>query len=361
MKFKFLFAISLITLLMSSCAKEAIILPVDTPAVEDESFALNIQSQLQELDVQLHQLQESRKVKGYADLETFEKLMAQEDKLMEQILENKEKMTSGNIIYVPGDYPHLGSALNNAAQPGDIIIVEAASYDYDFGEVIVQNHTDVRILADDSNGPVIITGRFRYQNSSNILVRGFTVHPNEFQNQAFWTGGSIQHGMRIIGNAVDFLVNVPFDMNRFECQGVSMKGDNYFIKNNTFIVDGDFTEYGINMEGDGNLIKGNRCEGTQIPSGNSSGIRIEGTGCLVKRNECMSAEEGVRIDGGSDNCMVVQNECTNNNIYGIFVAGTNTIVNDNMAMNNGTCDIFASAAATGSTESGNTANCIQGF
>ena len=354
MKIKFVFVIGLISLLMSSCAKEEVILPADTPTVEDESFALNIQSQLQELDVQLHQLQESKRVKGYTDMETFEKLMEQEDKFMEQILENKEKMTSGNIIYVPGDYPHPGAAIN-AAQAGDIIIVGSGTYD--FGEVIVQDITDVRILAEDNDGPVIIKGRFRYQNSTNVLVRGFTVHPNDLQSHAFWTGGSIQHGMRIVGNFVDYNHEEPF-MPHNQSEGVSMKGDNYFIKNNTFIVDGDVLEYGIFMEGDGNLIKGNRCENTKGPI-SSSGILVSGTGCLVKRNECMGAEEGVRIDGGSDNCMVVQNECTNN-AYGIFVAGTYTIVNDNMAMNNVACDIF-SIAGNFNTESGNTADCIQGF
>lgn len=359
MKLQILTVVIVATLLAGGCTKEDLSQQVLNHS--PEAATLSIETELQELDEQLDQLREAKRAKGYMDMELFEKLMEKEQKLMDDILENKDKVNSGNILYVPGDYPHPGPAIF-AAQPGDVVIVEAGTYD--FGEVIVEDRVDVRILADDTNGPVIIKGRFRYQNSTNVLVRGFILHPNEFQDYAFWTGGSVQDDMRIVGNTVDYNVqDGPFGEVRFRSEGVSMKGDNYFIKSNTFYVNGDVYEYGINQIGDNNLIKGNTCVHAQGPA-LSSGILISGNGNLVDRNDCSAgAEEGIRVDGGSSNNTVIRNTCNNNLRYGIFVAGTNTVVNDNTALNNSDCDIFAAAgdASAGSTESGNTANCIQGF
>ena len=361
MKSRFVVLFALAALLLSSCAKEEI-QDTSTPKTVEEATALQLQEDLAELDADLASLQRSQETRNFVDMDEFERLMEREQELMDRVLENQGRMT-GTIVNVPGDYAHVGDAINNAGlQPGDIIIVKAANYDYNFGEVIVQNISGVRILADDSNGEVIIIGRFRFSNSDNILVRGFTIHPNEFQSDAIWTGGSTLNGMRIVDNYVDFnQYEDPF-FGRFSSEGVSMKGDNYFIKGNTFIVDGDDIEYGIFLEGDASLIKGNVCVHTQGPT-LSSGILVSGNDNVIRRNDCTAAYEGIRVDGGSSNTMVLQNKCNNNVEYGIFVAGTNTTVNTNMAMNNGTCDIFAIGGGTsaGSTESGNTANCIQGF
>ena len=121
-------------------------------------------------------------------------------------------------------------------------------------------------------------------------------------------------------------------------------------------------EYGIQSIGDNCLMKGNMCTGLQGP-GNSSGILVSGVNNVVRRNFCTGFAEGVRVNGGSDNTTVTDNICNDNNRYGIIVFGTNTSVTNNTALNNVVCDIWASSGgfAAGSTESGNTANCIQGF
>jgi parallel beta-helix repeat protein len=275
------------------------------------------------------------------------------DGLSSAILESRTM--PGDTIDVPGDYPTIQQAIDAASDHNKIRV---AAGTYNEGQIIIDGFEGLRLGAE---GHVVLNGRILIKNSSDILVRGFTINSTVTDADEVLIDLPSSNGgdIRIVGNTLNF----PFATD-FTKYGIRVLAENATIQENKILVThASYRHAGIELIGSYLFVKGNSIEFENLyPEGDVSyGIGIFfGVDFTVRRNFISGAERGFLIST-PDLVYLHGNTCLNNTEYGIYSSySCETTIERNTALGNGICDIKIGVDC-GTTMIDNVADCIEGI
>lgn len=222
------------------------------------------------------------------------------------------------ILRVKQDYPTIQSAVD-AAQPGDIILVESGIYN----EQVTITKSNIMIIG--AKGAVL-DGQFRLSfgfilnGVTNVLIRSFTIKNYNLDGITCLIGSN----NRIIRNRL--MDNVEFGISTFTSPR------NRIVENTVF----GSGSYGMYLSGSSN----SKVDGNRVSSNGSFGIYFTGgTGNDITNNCVYHNNSYGIVSTGSD--ALIRSNVVNGNLYIGIYASTNSIVENNEVYQNNNTGVYS--------------------